>query len=69
MNELINIQNEYGSYVGTVQSMIESHGKTYQIRLKKDTLDDEIIEKQNIVIAKLKSDNNILKSYLSKAVV
>lgn len=40
MNELINIQNEYGSYVGTVQSMIESHGKTYQIRLKKDTLDD-----------------------------
>lgn len=40
MNELINIQNEYGSYVGTVQSMIESHGKTYQIRLKKDKLDD-----------------------------
>lgn len=48
--------------------MIESHGKTYQIRLKKDTHDDEIIEKQNIFIAKLKSDNNILKSYLSKAV-
>ncbi len=47
--------------------MNETSSKAYQIKLKKENLDGEIIEKQNIMISKLKNDNSILKGYLSRA--
>ena len=68
MNEIISLQGDFSSFAGSIHTLHDSTSKSYHIKLKRDSLDSEIIEKQNFMIQKLKHDNILLKGYLSKAV-
>lgn len=68
MNAAIPLHSDFTSFTGSLHTLIEPTLMSYHIKLKKDSLDSEIIEKQNLMIQKLKNDNSLVKAYLSKAV-